>query len=97
MLFSLIDQGCSKTSADVTFSLKIWQSNTGWTGTGPYFVMLHIINGQNHVTYAYTEGKTFQELGITSQQDIVKLPKYNISKTTSSIDFGQFVQAGGGN
>jgi hypothetical protein len=83
---------------EITFSLKQENGTTDWTGTGSYLVILSIGSGQNSVNYLYTEGKSFEDLEIASEEDMAKLPKYNISNTTSIIGFDQFMQEpGGGN
>jgi hypothetical protein len=78
---------------EVTFSLKKQGTNDDWTGTGSYFVTLYIISGQNRMAFVYTEGKTLQDLGVASEEDMAKLPKYPISNTTSTIAFGEFIDA----
>jgi hypothetical protein len=65
-------------------------TESDWTGTGSYLVILSISNGQNSVSYIYTGGKTLAELQISEPQDMEKFPKYSISNTTSTIAFDQF-------
>ncbi|MDR2095099.1 MAG: hypothetical protein LBP76_06225 [Treponema sp.] len=77
----------------VTISLKVAEDGKDtdelddWTGTGSYYLILEV--GDN--MYLYTNGKTFDDLGITGQQDIAKLPKIDISETTITIAFTEFV------
>jgi hypothetical protein len=42
--------------------------------------------------YIYTGGKTLVQLGISSTDDIDKLPKYNIKDANSVIPFSDFVE-----
>jgi hypothetical protein len=81
-----IGQGTISGSS-VTVSLKK-QDNTDWTGTGSYYMQL----GIGESGYTYTNGKTLSELGISSEADIGKLPKINISETTTSVAFNTFAQ-----
>jgi hypothetical protein len=74
----------------VTFDLMNEQFKP-FTGSGSYFLYLEFEDGG----YVYTNGKTFDELGlnINSSEDEIyaKLPKYNISSENSSIAFNKFI------
>jgi hypothetical protein len=63
-----------------------------WTGSGSYYLNLYL--DMDSCYYGYTNGKTWSELGISSdssESDIMaKTPKYNISSTISTISFSQF-------
>jgi hypothetical protein len=45
---------------------------------------------ENPDLYVYTDGKTLTELGVDSEDDMDKLPKINISETTTSVAFNKF-------
>lgn len=70
----------------VTVSLKK-QDNSEWRGTGSYYMEIYIVGDE---IYEYTNGKTQEELGVYSQADFAKLPKYNITETISVIAFSRF-------
>jgi hypothetical protein len=74
------------------------RSEEPFTGIGSYYFLIMFDDGS---IYIYTNGKTLGELGITansSEEDIVaKVPKYNISTTTSIIAFNQFKKSLWGN
>jgi hypothetical protein len=74
-----------------------------WTGSGSYYLQLWF--EADNTGWVYTNGKTWDELGITfpfTEQDredgslLAKIPKYNISSTTSTIPFSQFCYFGEG-
>jgi hypothetical protein len=70
----------------ITFELVNDQGGTPWTGSGSFFLVIGNMTGE----FVFTNGKTFTELGIASEADIAKLPKYNISSKTSTIPFSLF-------
>jgi hypothetical protein len=71
----------------VTVSLFDRNYNS-WTGSGSFYIAMYIDDDG----FVYSTGKTMTELGITSESDIkTKMPKYNITSTTSTIAFSQFV------
>jgi hypothetical protein len=70
----------------VTFELANDEGGTPWTGSGSFFLVIGNMTG----AFVFTNGKTFTELGIASEADIAKLPKYNISSKTSTIPFSLF-------
>jgi hypothetical protein len=74
----------------VTVSLKK-EDGSDWTGAGSHYIMIET----DDTVYLYTNGKTLSELGISSEDDLAKLPKYNITDATSTIAFSQFVVVGG--
>jgi hypothetical protein len=75
---------------------------TFWTGSGSYFVSLQLTNSEddnvmNAFVYVYTNGKTFNQLGITIADfgdDIIfeKMPTFTISATVSTIAFSKFFE-----
>jgi len=86
----------SNSAKTYTFSIKKYGQTTDWTGTGPYVIILEE-DGSDSDTgrhwYYYTNGKTWTELGVTTSMNpdvIFKLPKYDISETTSTIAFDKF-------
>jgi hypothetical protein len=98
MLSSSLDDGAvasgvgAVVSGSATIALKNPDETTEWTGTGSYWVMF----GNNSGQYLYTDGKTFAELGVTSQNDdATKVPKYTINDTISTISFDKFVAVPG--
>jgi uncharacterized repeat protein (TIGR02543 family) len=80
--------GGTISGSSVTVSLQK-QDGSAWTDTGSYYLMISMNDG----TYAYTNGQTFEQLGIKSEADIYKVPKYNIQSATSAIAFSQFQKA----
>jgi hypothetical protein len=76
-----------------TFSIKT-RNHSGdavdWTGSGPYILMLSFRDS----AFLYTDGKSFADLGMpgnpTQEQAFSRLPKYNITDATSTIDFTKF-------
>ncbi|MDR1218790.1 MAG: hypothetical protein LBK73_04185 [Treponema sp.] len=73
--------------ASVELPLYIYsEGETVWTGNGAYYLMLF----DGEAEYIFTDGKTFEQLGISGEQDIAKLPKYNITAATSTIAFDKF-------
>jgi len=75
-----------------TISLKVYNPplnpDVNWTGTGSYWLMFGIGN----VQYAYTNGQTLQQLGVTSSSEAPsqKFPQYTIDSATSEITFSKF-------
>jgi hypothetical protein len=70
-----------------------------WTGTGSHYIVINMGTSGSREAYIYTNGKTFEQLGISSDEDpdlLAKLPKYNIMDATSTIAFSQFQPAPGG-
>jgi hypothetical protein len=66
------------------------------TGSGIIWMTIRVSDAEDGSSYYYyTDGKTFQELGLsgTGNWDNSKLPKYNIKNTTSTIDFSKFKEA----
>jgi len=63
-----------------------------WTGNGSYYLELFLEDQEEF--YIYTNGKSFKELNITEDTTVAqlfsRLPKYNISSTSSSIPFNKF-------
>ncbi|MDR1074232.1 MAG: hypothetical protein LBL45_11270 [Treponema sp.] len=61
---------------------------SAWTGNGPHYLMLSV----GEAGYVFTDGKTFEQLGIdfSSEQGAAKLPKYSITAATSTIAFDKF-------
>jgi hypothetical protein len=79
--------------SSVTFAL-MKDEDVPWAGSGSYYLMLGFASDadeDDEVMYIYTDGKTLVELGISSEADASKLPKYNISSATSTIAFNKFV------
>jgi len=74
----------------VTFSLVKDEAFNPWTGSGSYY--LYLTFEKDDIAFFYTNGQTFAQLGITSDADMAKLPKYNISSATSTIAFNKFAK-----
>jgi len=76
----------------VTFLLLDPNGNP-WTGSGSFYLRINFSDGSGHI---YVNGKTGDQLGITSSDSkaerFAKLPKYNISSVTSIIAFSQFAR-----
>jgi hypothetical protein len=64
-----------------------------WEGSGSYILIIdlttYIGNERNEVSYVWTNGKTFEELGLTDDSD-EEIPRYDFSSTNSTIPFSQF-------
>jgi len=82
--------GGTISSNSVTVSLKK-QDSSDWTGSGSYIIQLRFADGE---FWFYTGGQTWAQLGITSNmsegQVFARLPRCNITETTSTISFSQF-------
>jgi hypothetical protein len=63
---------------------------SGWNAGGAYHIALQTYTGDD-VAYLYTDGKTLEQLGISSFFDCYKADKYTFSGTSSSIAFDKFV------
>jgi hypothetical protein len=65
---------------------------TPWTGSGYYVMYIGFFNGDGYGDglYFYTDGKTYDELGIYTEGDQRKLPRYLVSSITSTIPFSKF-------
>jgi hypothetical protein len=77
----------------IEFSLK-YEDGDDWTGSGLYYILLEF-SDDNGYGYIYTDGKSLSSLGLSSNsteaQARAKIPKYNITSATSTIDFSKFV------
>jgi len=71
----------------VTGDLFDFGTDNPWTGSGPYYIYIQLEPGYNGF---YTDGQSLSDLGITSESDKNKLPKYNISSANSTIPFSKF-------
>ena len=88
-----------KSPYDQNITLALLDKNNGipFTGNGSYIIIMHICyQGDNDCyDYAYTNGKTLAQLGITESSTYAeidsKAPRYNISSTVSVIAFNQFL------
>ena len=74
------------------------KTDVPWTGNGSYWIQLIISYSQGGVSadwYFYTNGQSFQELGINIEIWDVweKLPKYNITGANSAIAFNRFANS----
>jgi hypothetical protein len=73
-----------------SFTVPLYDANSEfekpWTGSGSYYIWLEL---DEEDEYYYTGGKTFEQLGMT-EDDISKLPKYNIKDANSIIHLNQF-------
>jgi hypothetical protein len=60
--------------------------------SGSYLQRLNLYGNGESEEYVYTGGQTFDQLGITSENDLYadKLPKYPISSGTNTINFNLF-------
>jgi hypothetical protein len=71
-----------------------------WKGSGSYLIQLSLAKvgvDDDEKIYAYSDGKTFEALGITEDmnmlQVLVKIPQYAISSAaTSTIAFSKFTK-----
>ena len=76
----------------VTASMQA-RGGGAWTGSGQFHILIGI--GSNSA-YAYTNGQTLEQLGISTANDLfTKLPKYNITGTTTTIAFDKFIDVSG--
>ena len=71
-------------------------NNQAWTGSGSYQLTVHFgpPGAPHDGTFAYTGGKTLEELGIPNNQDAIneKLPKFEFKSATTTVAFNQFKQ-----
>ena len=73
----------------VTASLQ-GKGGGAWAGSGQHHILILI--GDD--LYAYTNGQTLEQLGIATENDLYsKLPKYNITGSTTTIAFDKFLDA----
>ena len=86
----------------VTFSLLADPVYKGipWTGSGSYFLELFGNTNDIFFTGYYTDGKTYVELGmknylVSYSLEYDKLPRYNITSTSSTIPYSKFVYYNG--
>ncbi len=80
-------------NGSVTLILKD-NNNAAFTTAGSYRVEFEIDdNVDGYKFYTYTNGKSLAQLGITSEADMIKFPKYNFSGDVS-ITFNQFLLLG---
>jgi len=83
---SIVAAGRGKiSSGSVTFNMVKDEYMTPWTENGSFYLML--IFDQDQSQYYYTNGQT---INISEEDDLTKLPKYNITSTTSTIAFNLF-------
>ena len=67
-----------------------------WTGSGQYLISIQIGEDDDMEAFVYTNGKTLDELGIETDNDLyTKLPKYNITGSTTTISFDKFFDVTG--
>jgi heme A synthase len=75
----------------ITVSLQ-GTDREAWAGSGSYHILMQIEDD----TFAYTNGQTLVQLGITTGNDLYsKLPKYNITGSTTTISFSKFLDVSG--
>jgi len=74
----------------VTVSLTDDETLEGWAESGQYWIWLRIQVTEWEKHFYYTNGQTLQELGIYSDDDLDKLPKYPFDGTDKSIAFNLF-------
>jgi hypothetical protein len=69
---------------------SLWESYrmNRFTGTGSYIISLSFES--DGWEYYYTNGETLENLGVLNKDDILKLPKFTIYSTESTIPFSQF-------
>jgi hypothetical protein len=80
--------GVLVTGTSLTFSLYDYaNSTTRWNGTGNYIIGLGISNSAGDVEkmFFYSNGAQ-----INSPSDLLNVPEYSITETTSSIPFNKF-------
>jgi hypothetical protein len=59
-----------------------------WAGSGQHHILVEIEDEY----YAYTNGQTLDQLGISSENDFyTKMPKYNITGSTTTIGIDKFL------
>jgi hypothetical protein len=63
-----------------------------WTGSGKHHILMQI----GDEVFAYTNGQTLEQLGISTDNDFyTKMPKYNITGSTTTIAFNKFSDVSG--
>jgi hypothetical protein len=72
-------------------SVKVRPTITGgsyWSGSGTYNVLVGFSDGS---VYAYTEGRSLDQLGITTEADFYsKIPKYTFTKLDSPYPYQEY-------
>jgi hypothetical protein len=59
-----------------------------WAGSGPHHILMEI----GDEIFAYTNGQTLDQLGISTENDFfTKMPTYNITGSTTTIGFDKFL------
>jgi hypothetical protein len=100
LLYSYLDAGANGVVAgwqgtisggSVTASLQ-GIGGGAWTGSGQHHILMQIGNEM----FAYTNGQTLDQLGISTENDFYsKMPKYNITGSTTTIGFDKFLDVTG--
>jgi hypothetical protein len=71
----------------VTASLQ-GRGSDAWAGSGQYHILMQI----GEEAFVYTNGQTLDQLGISTADDFYsKIPKYDITGTTTTIGFDKFL------
>jgi hypothetical protein len=98
----LVANGGWETPSNGSVTLSMYSglsTNEPWTGSGSYYIMLEFNplgdNSSEPIRkYLYTNGKTFDELelssSLTANDAISKMPKYDISSLITTISFSKF-------
>jgi hypothetical protein len=75
-------------------TVPLYKDRVEWTGTGSYIVSMVITGNGPNKWYVYTNGKTWEEVGLSSKlgEDFGKGPKYDITRATSTIALSKFRQ-----
>jgi hypothetical protein len=78
-----------------TLTVALTAGTTGtsaWTGSGSYIIGLtFLVDDEPSDFYAYTNGQTLEQLGISSTEDLhTKLPPFAISAAVSTLAFSTF-------
>jgi hypothetical protein len=96
---SAIVAGGMETVSNDSVTFLLYDMNIQeYTGSDPYFILLNFDEDDDDPVlaagYIYTEGKTYTQLGISTEYEdelLAKIPKYATSSVTSTIPFTQFI------
>ena len=85
----------NKFSYNDTITFPLFDDNGPWTGSGSFCLRIQFNDGkEGWISYWYTNGKKFDELGLPSNWSpadlAVALPRYKITSSTTTIPFSKF-------
>jgi hypothetical protein len=87
-------EGTVSKNGTISFYLLDYENDNTWTRSGNYYLELRFDNAS---IYTYTDGKTFEQLGLRYNMNVEeigkRLPKYHISQSSlQTISFSKFIE-----